>query len=430
MAKRLTTRLSAGAALVTGLGMVGIATAVPAHAETSLQYTCTTAGASESQTLDFTLDAGDVDTAAVGDEVTFTPSGSVSLTAETVTALTDAGVEFVEGSLPAVGATVSDGTESLDVPTDLSIPRTQIQGEATVLALNGTAQTVDAARVGEYTINAPDSFTANMTGYATSDADAPELGALSLDCTYVDGSGSQIIDTVTVTEDDATPPAPEPEEADDWFTEPDSLPLVDNVFTVEGEAAHEGTLSVEVVAGAKDEAGEPVPGDVLKTYTWDLTEGANSKDFNLLEGADYVRLVSQDCVDADGNDESVAGGCNVTYRAPWANDGDNGGDAGEDTGDNAGDGNNAGDGDAGEDTGDETGDAGEDTADDGGDAGAPVADEAPAEPEVPQVVQTDGLAPATPQDDNTAALALGGLLLAGAGVGTVLVARRRAAAQH
>ena len=32
-------------------------------------------------------------------------------------------------------------------------------------------------------------------------------------------------------------------------------------------------------------------------------------------------------VDADGNDESVAGGCNVTYRAPWANDGDNGGDA-------------------------------------------------------------------------------------------------------
>ncbi|WP_435200295.1 hypothetical protein [Janibacter sp. GS2] len=416
MAKRLTTRLSAGAALVTGLGMVGIATAVPAHAETSLQYACTTPEAPESQTLDFTLDAGDVDTATVGDEVTFTPRGSVTLTAATLTALTDAGVEFVEGSLPAVGATVSDGTESLDVPTDLSIPRTQIQGEATVLALNGTAQTVDAAQLGEYTINAPDSFTANMTGYATNDADAPQLGALSLDCTYVEGSGSQVIDTVTVTEDDATPPAPEPEETDDWFTEPSSLPLVDNVFTVEGEAAHEGTLSVEVVAGTKDEAGEPVPGEVLTTYTWNLTEGANSKDFDLLEGADYVRLVSQDCVDADGNDESVAGGCNVTYRAPWATDGDTGdgdtgdgdtgGDAGEDTGDNAGDG--------------ETGDG----------PGAPVADETPAEPEVPQVVQTDGLTPATPQDDNTAALALGGLLLAGAGAGTVLVARRRAAGQH
>ncbi|MDN5896773.1 MAG: hypothetical protein L0H93_22480, partial [Nocardioides sp.] len=42
MAKRLSSRLSAGAALVTGLGMMGIATAVPAQAATvDLDYDCT-----------------------------------------------------------------------------------------------------------------------------------------------------------------------------------------------------------------------------------------------------------------------------------------------------------------------------------------------------------------------------------------------------
>lgn len=61
----------------------------------------------------------------------------------------------------------------------------------------------------------------------------------------------------------------------------------------------------------------------------------------------------------------------------------------------------------------------------------PPAGDAPAEePAVPQVVQTDGLTPQMlPQEDPTAQYALGGLLLAGAGAGTVLVARRRAT-QH
>ena len=52
------------------------------------------------------------------------------------------------------------------------------------------------------------------------------------------------------------------------------------------------------------------------------------------------------------------------------------------------------------------------------------------QPEIPAVVQTDGLTPAAmTRGDHTAALALGGLALAGAGAGTVLVVRRRAA-QH
>ncbi|MGO1166142.1 MAG: hypothetical protein ACTMHL_05955, partial [Janibacter sp.] len=193
----------------------------------------------------------------------------------------------------------------------------------------------------------------------------------------------------------------EPVEVNDWFNEPSSLPLVDNTFTVEGDATQAGTITVQVLSGV-----DGAPGEVLKTYTMDATEGANKADFDLVEGADYVRLLSQDCVDAQGRTEEEAGGCNVTYKAPWADDvdGNTGGDDG-------------GSDDAAEQVTDDTSD----------DAGA---GDAPAKPEVPAVVQTDGLTPVAPQEDNTAALALGGLLLAGAGAGTILVARRRAAAQH
>ena len=77
-------------------------------------------------------------------------------------------------------------------------------------------------------------------------------------------------------------------------------------------------------------------------------------------------------------------------------------------------------------------DEGPDDAEDTAENHAPGGDgtAAPTAPEVPAVVQTDGLTPAaTGNGDHTAALALGGLALAGAGAGTVLVARRRAA-QH
>src|SRR5699024_4318646 len=118
----------------------------------------------------------------------------------------------------------------------------------------------------------------------------------------------------------------------------------------------------------------------------------------------YVRIVSQDCVDANGDDETVEGsGCNVLYTASWVDGGDNG------------------DG---------------EPVDDGDGAGEDGSDDTAGEPEVPEVVQTDGFQPATttattPVEDNTLALTLGGLLLAGAGAGagTVLVARRRAASQ-
>lgn len=402
MTKRSTTRLSAGAALITGIGMMGIVTAVPAQAATSLQYECSTPDAS--QTFDFTLDTAAPETATVGDEVTITPSGTVTLGSELTEALRTEGAEYLEGTLPGVEATISNGTDSVAVPTDITMPRTSISTDPATLPLNGASQTATVSQAGEYTISAPDSFSATVSAF---DADEDLVGqAFDLDCTYVEGSGDQVISTVTVSEDtpgdDDGPgdgdgpgdeePAPE---VDDWFDEPASLPLVGNVFTVEGDATRDGTLSVEVLAGTQGDDGESAPGDVLTTYTWDLTEGANSKDFNLVEGADYVRLVSQDCIDEAGNDESVAGGCNVTYRAPWADDGTNDDD--------------------GEPVYEPT----------GGDTG----EQPPAQPEVPQVVQTDGFQPAAaPQQDDTLVYALGGLLLVGAG--TVLVARRRAVSRR
>ena len=96
--------------------------------------------------------------------------------------------------------------------------------------------------------------------------------------------------------------------------------------------------------------------------------------------------------DANGNDGSVAGGCNVEYYAPWVNP-----DSDDD--DNSGDDDGAGSGSAG--------------------------------PETPGVVQTDGFTRVEqPADDNTAALLLGGTLLAGVGAASVVIVRRRQSAQH
>ncbi|MGO1166143.1 MAG: DUF6801 domain-containing protein [Janibacter sp.] len=402
MAKRLRTRLSAGAALVTGIGMMGIATAVPAHAAATLDYTCTTGDIAGSQTYSFTFDTDAKEETAVGEELTITPSGSVTINEPTLAGLESAGITTLEGTLDDVVAVVSDGTNSADVTTNLTIPSTDVNDEANTLSMTGDPATVTPEQPGEYTISTPDTFSATLTG---SDADGNQVGSpTTLNCTYAEGSGSQVINTVTVTEDgggdDGDDGTEEPVEANDWFTEPPSLPLVDNTFTIEGEATQAGVITVEVLSGVPGEDGESTPGEILKTYTMNATEGANTAEYDLVEGADYVRLVSQDCVDEAGNDETVAGGCNVTYKAPWAEDGNNDSD------------------DAGD-------DAGEKVTDD-----APAEPAAPADPQVPQVVQTDGLTPATtPQDDNTAALALGGLLLAGAGAGTVLVARRRAV-QH
>ena len=382
MAKRLKTRLSAGAALATGIGMMGIATAAPAQADTDLVYTCEAPGGNED--FDISISATDTNEAKVGDTVSLAPTGTLVLSDAATRAAEDAGWEYVAGKATGVAATVSDGTENATVTTDLTFGRTAISAADSPpgLPITGTGGDVTDVEAGKYTVSAPESFSIIFSG---STEDGEQVGdPYPSECKHK--SGDQVVDTITVSDDDGeTPGEPEEPTEDDWFNEPSSLPLADNVFTVEGTATRAGTLSIEVLGEATDDAGEPVPGEVLETHTWKVTEGSNTKDFDLNEGAGYVRIVSQDCVDANGDDETVEGsGCNVLYTASWVDGGDNG-------------------------------------------DGEPVDD---GEPEVPEVVQTDGVEATTPTEDSTLAFALGGLLLAAAGTGTVLVARRRAAARH
>lgn len=399
MAKRLTTRLSAGAALVTGLGMIGLAAAVPAHADTDLVYSCTTPIGPQS--FDISLSATDTDTATVGDTVTLTPSGTLTLNEGVSNAMAGAlGWHYVEGDVDDIEATVSNGSDQAPVTTDLSITRTHIwtgtswvQDSTPDLPITGTGGEVVADQAGTYTVSAPTTFSATFRGY---DADQVQVGeAIDSTCTYV--SGVRVIDSITVSDEPTTPPSTtssttsstsstttsstsEPTaETNDWFSEPSTLPITEDGkrFTVAGTAEQAGTVQVLLLDGDKQ---------VLRTITWEVTRGSNTRDFAFAEGTDYVRLVSQDCVDSEGRDESVAGGCNVEYYAPWTNPDSS-------------------------------------TTDDG---------ETPAGgPETPGVVQTDGFTRAeAPTSDSTAAVLLGGALLAGAGAGTVVLARRRLKAQH
>ena len=400
MAKRLTARLSAGAALVTGLGLAGIAVSVPAQAATTLNYSCTTPIGP--QTLAVTLDTDAPETTTVGTDLSVTPSGTVTLNSALANGMAGAlQWQDVRADIPDVEATLSDGTESATFTTDLSIARTTIfkdnawtQDDTPDLPISGDAIAVTPEVAGTYTISAPDSFTATFHGYDAA-GEAGTLSPIESTCTYVDGD--KVIDTVTVEEeaeptpptdpsptDDDTTTTPAPE-VNDWFNEPGSLPITDDgkSFTVEGTADQAGVVSVVLLDESKK---------VLRTITWNVTEGSNTRDFPFAEGTDYVRLVSEDCVDANGNDGSVAGGCNVEYYAPWVNP-----DSDDD--DNSGDDDGAGSGSAG--------------------------------PETPGVVQTDGFTRVEePAGTNSAALLLGGALLAGAGAGSVVLVRRRQAAQH
>ncbi|WP_207233858.1 hypothetical protein [Janibacter limosus] len=436
MAKRLKTRLSAGAALVTGLGMMGLATAVPAHAAATMQYSCTTPLGP--QVLDVKLDTDAPETATTGEALTITPSGTVTLNESISNAMAGAlGWEDVSADIPGVVATISNGTDSADFTTDLSIPRTTIRTNGAWvtdstpdLPITGTAQSTTIEQAGSYTLSAPDTFNTTFHGYDAA-GETGTLSPIASVCTYVPDSGSKVIDTITVTEAPTTPPpttdepttpppttdepttpppttdepttpppttdeptTPPPTtdepttsvptvEANDWFDEPSSLPITSDQkhFSITGTADRAGTIDVVLLDADKK---------VLRTINWDVTQGSNTKEFAFAEGTGYVRIVSQDCVDADGNDGSVAdSGCNVEYYAPWINPDDS--ETGTDDGD----------------------------------------DNAPTGPETPGVVQTDGFTRVQePAGNNTAAFLLGGALLAGAGAGSIVLARRRQSAQH
>ena len=441
MAKRLNTRrkLSAGAAVVTGLGMVGIATATPAQAEVSgtLEYQCSVPDQGQEfedpWTVALTIDIPDQ--VEPGESI---PAGSITADVTPDAVATDLmrglNVEYLEGSANT-SYTFGEG-EANDI--ELDVPRTDIPDEGSVTVTGTGTSVAETApeEEGEVDIVAGD-FTAaleNQDGFVFNiECTAPEDNTVG-SITVGEGSGEEDDDGSddgddngaddgddgddngsedgddngsedgddNGSEDGDDNETDEPVEANDWFKEPNSLPITEDQkhFTVEGEAAQDGVIQVVLLDGDKKE---------LRTDEWNVTEGSNSKNFPFEDGTDYVRVISQDCVDANGDDEEVVGsGCNVEYYAPWINPDDGDGD---DSG--SGDDSDAGEGDAGD------------------DAGSGDAEQNGSAPEVPSVVQTDGFQrTAAPQQDNTLALALGGLLLAGAGAGTIVVARRRAVSQH
>lgn len=420
-------RLSAGAALVTGLGLVGIAAAGPANAAITndFEYTCelTNEGLAKKFADPWKVNLS-VDAPEQVEPSAEIPAPAISATVvpgeDAATQLRGLGVKTLEGTSTA-GYTF--GTEEREV--DLTIDQVDVPASGdieTVAAGTGQAETAPAED-GEIDITAGD-FTADLTtdtGFVLNVACAAPADATVGSITVGEGSGEAPGDGETPGDGE------EPVEANDWFTEPDKLPITEDQkgFTIEGAAAQDGILEIALLDADKE---------VLRTEEWNVTEGDNTKTFSFAEGTHYVRIISQDCVDANGDDETVEGsGCNAEYYAPWSNP-DEGNEGGSDDGGSDDEGSEEGD-DMGAVDDAPTDDAPTDdaAADEGDEGSDEVVDEGEqgGAPEVPSVVQTDGFQPqGAPQQDTTLAIALGGLLLAGAGTGTVLVARRRAAASH
>lgn len=226
MAKRLKTRLSAGAALVTGLSAFGVGLmATPAQAATvTQQYECTYSvlnigevegdpSVSVELTADIPTEAetGDVIESAVTATVTIPDSrrdslyGLLAVRSVDGPNATDAAAE--DGGLNSQNArnqatfTISDGTESADGVMPLEVPMTDVpaSGELVVTA-TGAIEPTELTRAGEYTITAGD-FQAYIRGYGE---DGGYKTNVTLNCTNV--SENPQIATVSVTEgeDDST----------------------------------------------------------------------------------------------------------------------------------------------------------------------------------------------------------------------------------
>ena len=309
MAKRLTTRICAGAAAVTGLGMMGIATAVPAQADAvTLNYSCTytvlnIGEVAGDNAVTVALDVDLPETLTVGDTVNSAVNATVTIPDSRRDSLYGLlGIRSVDGPNAEVAASeTASGLNQLDarnqasfsldhdgqtaeglIPLEVPMTAVPASGDLVVQAA-GAVEPIDVSSAGTYSVVAGD-FQAYVRGYGEQ---GEYKSNITMDCTNV--SENSVVGTVEVVEAEPTEPEPtEPEPTEPEPTEPEPT--------------------------------TPEP----------------------------------------------------TTPEPTT----------------------------------------------------------PAEPAVPGVVQTDGLTPASLTDsDNTAVLAMGGLLLAGAGAGAVLVVRRRAA-QH
>lgn len=138
MSHRLKTRISTGAALLTGVGMLGIASAAPAQAEVtgSLEYTCKEVG----QNIDF-VDPWKVEMALdVPEKVEqgeTIPAGTIDATVtpgkDAAEKMQGLGVKTLEGTGKTTYTFGEDGEER---PVELTVPKVDVpaEGDVTVAA--------------------------------------------------------------------------------------------------------------------------------------------------------------------------------------------------------------------------------------------------------------------------------------------------------
>lgn len=189
MAARLKTRLSAGAALVTGLGMMGVATALPAQAAATVTYTCTVDGTS--QDIDVTFDTNAPGSVAPGETLTVdsvtgaatipladapSPSDAAEVTAPVTAPVTTGGrtTGTVDTTLSSEDITVGAG----DVQVSLASHETQ----SIVVPVEAAGQTFE--------VLVPESFEATLSGFT-------EGGPITVPCSTT--MTDTVIDTVEVT---------------------------------------------------------------------------------------------------------------------------------------------------------------------------------------------------------------------------------------
>ncbi|WP_277452792.1 hypothetical protein [Janibacter sp. DB-40] len=229
MAARLKTRLSAGAALVTGLGMMGVATALPAHAETTVTYSCTVEGADANATADVTVtfDTNAPATVAPGNTVTV---DSVTATAAIPLAGASSPADGAEVTVPVTAPVAVDGEPIGTVDATLTseaitVDETGVQVQLADRQSRSVEVPVEAAGR-TFQVLVPASFQATFDGFAQD----PIIASCET------SEADQVIDTVVVT-------APEMEE------EPDDAEDTAEVHDpTDGEEAPTGDTSEEAPA--------------------------------------------------------------------------------------------------------------------------------------------------------------------------------------
>ena len=212
MARRHT-RLSLGALTLTGLAAAAVGLTAPASAATTdLVYTCQVPILGP-QDFTVSLDTDAPATATVGDTVTANVTGSVTLNDATIGAMTG-----------LLGWTHAEGTTTSDV-TNMTTPRTAVSATQATLPLTGGSVTLANLTAGEHTIDAPDSFVSNFTGY---NAAGEEAGQFEIPCSYT--SGTKVVDTITVSEAPVEEPTDPPveERTDPPVEEPTDPPADDD----------------------------------------------------------------------------------------------------------------------------------------------------------------------------------------------------------